>query len=236
MSNNSWFEKLLKPKKKEEKIVADEKKKEEKNEKKKEKGIVITIGRELGSGGRKVAKEVAKRLNLEYYDKEIITKAAKENGIDENLFKQVDESDLDSFWYEFSVNAYKKEKQAASYKEMAAADKLFMVQSDTIRDIAKKGGAVIVGRCATYILKNNSKKVFICANEKDRLERIEKSYNVDAAKAKEIMEISDKKRENYHTYYTNQNWKEKKNYDLVINTSEVGIEKAIEEVIKLAQK
>ena len=111
MSNNSWFEKLLKPKKKEaEKIVPCETKREEKkeNKNKKEKGIVITIGRELGSGGRKVAKEVAKRLNLEYYDKEIITKAAKENGIDENLFKQVDESDLDSFWYEFSVNAYEK--------------------------------------------------------------------------------------------------------------------------------
>ena len=114
MSNNSWFEKLLKPKKKEaEKIVPCETKREEKkeNKNKKEKGIVITIGRELGSGGRKVAKEVAKRLNLEYYDKEIITKAAKENGIDENLFKQVDEADLDSFWYEFSVNAYEKEEK-----------------------------------------------------------------------------------------------------------------------------
>ena len=118
---------------------------------------------------------------------------------------------------------------------MAAADKLFMVQSDAIRDIAQKGGAVIVGRCATYILKNNSKRVFICANEKDRLARIEKSYKVDPQKAKEIMEISDKKRENYHTYYTNQDWKDKKNYDLVINTSEIGIEKAIEEVIKLAK-
>ena len=238
MSNNSWFEKLLKPKKKEaEKIVPCETKREEKkeNKNKKEKGIVITIGRELGSGGRKVAKEVAKRLNLEYYDKEIITKAAKENGIDENLFKQVDEADLDSFWYEFSVNAYEKEEKTTSYKEMAAADKLFMVQSDAIRDIAQKGGAVIVGRCATYILKNNSKKVFICANEKDRLARIEKSYKVDPQKAKEIMEISDKKRENYHTYYTNQDWKDKKNYDLVINTSEIGIEKAIEEVIKLAK-
>ena len=85
------------------------------------------------------------------------------------------------------------------------------------------------------ILKNNSKRVFICANEKDRLARIEKSYKVDPQKAKEIMEISDKKRENYHTYYTNQDWKDKKNYDLVINTSETGIEKAIEEVIKLAK-
>lgn len=238
MSSNSWFEKLLKPKKKEaKKIVPCETKKEEKkeNKNKKEKGIVITIGRELGSGGRKIAKEVAKRLNLEYYDKEIITKAAKENGIDENLFKQVDEADLDSFWYEFSVNAYEKEEKTTSYKEMAAADKLFMVQSDAIRDIAKEGGAVIVGRCATYILKNNSKKVFICANEKDRIERIEKSYKVDPQKAKEIMEISDKKRENYHTYYTNQDWKDKKNYDLVINTSEIGIEKAIEEVIRLAK-
>ena len=85
------------------------------------------------------------------------------------------------------------------------------------------------------LLKNSWKRVFICGNEKDRLERIEKSYKVDAKKAKEIMENSDKKRENYHAYYTNQDWKDKKNYDLVINTSETGIEKAIEEVIKLAK-
>lgn len=233
MFKNTWFNKKAKLEKKmQEKVEKCEEKTKKSNEEKKEPNIVITIGRELGSGGRKIAKEVAKRLNLEYYDKEIITKAAKENGIDENLFKQVDEADLDSFWYEFSVGAYEKETNSSSYKEMTASDKLFMVQSDTIRNIAENGNAIIVGRCSTYILKNNSKRIFICAKEKDRLERIERTYKVNKEKAREIMEVSDKKRENYHAYYTNQDWKDEKNYDLVINTSETGIEKAIEKIIK----
>ena len=230
--NDSWFKKLFKTNLEGKQV---EKIKEEVNENENY-GVVITIGRELGSGGRKVAKKVAEKLKYKYYDKEIITKAAKESGIDEKLFNQVDESDLDSFWYEFSTEAYKKENTQTSFKEMMAADKLFMIQSDTIRDIAQKGNAVIVGRCATYILKDTSKRVFICADEKDRIERIKRSYEVSEEEAKKIIDISDKKRENYHSYYTNQNWKDKKNYDLVINTTEVGIEKAVELIIKLIEK
>lgn len=232
--NDSWIKKLFKTNSGEKQTENMEK--EEKNKIEEEKNrIVITIGRELGSGGRKVAKEVARRLGFDYYDKEIITKAAKQSGIDENLFKQVDEANLDSFWYEFSVDAYEKDEKKQTYKEMAASDKLFMLQSDAIRDFAKKGNCVIVGRCATYILKNKSKRIFICASENDRIERIKKSYKIDNKKAKYIMEQSDKKRENYHSYYTNQNWKDPSGYDLVINTSEIGLEKAIEKIIELSK-
>ena len=198
-------------------------------------GVVITIGRELGSGGRKVAKKVAEKLNFAYYDKEIITKAAKESGVDERLFKQVDDSNLDSFWFEFSTEAYKKDGNKPSLNEITAADKLFMIQSDAIREIAKKGNCVIVGRCATYILKDKSKRIFISADEKDRIERIKRSYKVSEKEAKEIMIESDKKRENYHSYYTNQNWKDEKNYNLYINTSETGIDGAVELIIKLIE-
>ena len=149
--NNSWIKKLFKTNLKKDNLKEN---KEEKNES----GIVITIGRELGSGGRKVAKEVAKKLNYDYYDKEIITKAAKKSGIDKALFNQVDEASLDSFWFEFSKEAYESNDKKTSFKEIAAADKLFMIQSDTIGEIAKKGSAVIVGRCSTYILKNESKR------------------------------------------------------------------------------
>ena len=167
--NDSWIKKLFKTNLEDKKIEKDSNNPNEQQENI-NKGVVITIGRELGSAGRKVAKEVAQKLNYKYYDKEIITNAAKQSGIDENLFSQVDESDLDSFWFEFSTDAYKKTNKNSSFKEMTAADKLFMIQSDTIREVASKGGCVIVGRCATYILKNSSKKVFICADEKDRIE------------------------------------------------------------------
>lgn len=226
-----WSKKLF-TKNKQEK---EENKKEIQNNENKEK-TVITIGRELGSGGRKIAKKVAEKLNYEYYDKEIITKAAKKSGIDKKLFSQVDEADLDSFWFEFSKKAYDKDEKKASFKEITAADKLFMIQSDTIREVAKNKGVVIVGRCATYILKNESKKIFICANEKERVERIRRLYKVTTEEAKDIMKKSDKKRENYHEYYTHQNWKEKTNYDLYINTSEIGIENAVKQIIDFVEE
>ena len=141
--NDSWIKKFFKTNSEEKQTENIEKEETNKIEEEKNR-IVITIGRELGSGGRKVAKEVAKRLGFDYYDKEIITKAAKQSGIDENLFKQVDEANLDSFWYEFSVDAYEKDEKKQTYKEMAASDKLFMLQSDSIRDFAKKGNCVIV--------------------------------------------------------------------------------------------
>ena len=198
--------------------------------------IVITIGREIGSGGRKVGKLLAAKLNIPFYDKQIITDSAKANGIDEELFKQVDEANLDSFWYEFSEEAYSKEENEHSFVQMTAQDKLFMIQSDTIRRIAEKGSAVIVGRCSTYILKNNSFKVFITADMDDRIERVMRYYKVDKDKAKQMIVKSDKKRENYHSYYTNQNWKDKENYDLYLNTTKEGIDGAVEKIIKKINK
>ncbi len=197
-----------------------------------EEKIVITIGREVGSGGRKVGKLLAAKLNIPFYDKQIITDSAKANGIDEDLFKQVDEANLDSFWYEFSEEAYSKEDNENTFVQMAAQDKLFMIQSDTIRKVAEKGSCVIVGRCSTYILKNNSFKVFITADMDDRIERVMRYYKVDKDKAKQMIIKSDKKRENYHSYYTNQNWKEKENYDLYLNTTKEGIDGAVEKIIK----
>ena len=201
-----------------------------------EEKIVITIGREIGSGGRKVGKLLAATLNIPFYDKQVITDSAKANGIDEELFKQVDEANLDSFWYEFSEEAYSKEENENSFVQMAAQDKLFMIQSDTIRKIAEKGSAVIVGRCSTYILKNNSFKVFVTADMDDRIERVMRYYKVDKDKAKQMIVKSDKKRENYHSYYTNQNWKDKENYDLYINTTKEGIDGAVEKIIKRIKK
>ena len=201
-----------------------------------EEKIVITIGREIGSGGRKVGKLLAAKLNIPFYDKQVITDSAKANGIDEELFKQVDEANLDSFWYEFSEEAYSKEENENSFVQMAAQDKLFMIQSDTIRKIAEKGSAVIVGRCSTYILKNNSFKVFVTADMDDRIERVMRYYKVDKDKAKQMIVKSDKKRENYHSYYTNQNWKDKENYDLYINTTKEGIDGAVEKIIKRIKK
>ena len=111
-----------------------------------------------------------------------------------------------------------------------------MIQSDVIRSIAKKGNAVFVGRCASYILKGAAKKVFITASFDDRVKRIEKRYKLNESDAASLIDIADKKREKYYDYYTNTKWNAPENYDLVIDVSEVGIDGAVEKIVKLMQE
>lgn len=196
-------------------------------------GPVITIAREFGSGGREIAEKVAKKLDFKFYDKEQIVKAAKENGIDTDLFEQVDEKRMDKFWFTVSKMAYDIPSDDNSFDSKVSNDKMFMIQSDAIRALAKKGNAVFVGRCASYILRNKAKKIFIIAEMEDRIKRIEKRYKLSKDDAKHLIITADKKREKYYDYYTNSKWNDVKNYDLVINVSETGIDGAVEKIVKL---
>ena len=199
-------------------------------------GPIITIAREFGSGGREIGIKVAEKLNYKFYDKEEIVKNAKENGIDTELFEQLNEKSMDSFWFKLSPLAYDMPKDADSYEQKVSNDKMFMIQSDVIRSIAKKGNAVFVGRCASYILKGAAKKVFITASFDDRVKRIEKRYKLNESDAASLIDIADKKREKYYDYYTNTKWNAPENYDLVIDVSEVGIDGAVEKIVKLMQE
>lgn len=198
-------------------------------------GPVITIAREFGSGGREIAEKVAKKLDFKFYDKEQIIKVAKESGIDTDLFEQVDENSMDKFWFTVSKMAYDIPNDENSFETKVSNDKMFMIQSDAIRSLAKNGNAVFVGRCASYILKNRAKKIFIIAEMKDRIKRIEKRYKLNEIEARKLIEVADKKREKYYDYYTNSQWNDMKNYDLVINVSEMGIDGAVEKIVKLVK-
>lgn len=196
-------------------------------------GEIITIAREFGSGGREIALKVAEKLNYKFYDKESIVNAAKENGIDTELFSQVDEKNMDDFWFKVSPMAYDIQEETNSFEQKVSNDKMFMIQSDTIRKLAENGGVVFVGRCASYILKNKAKKVFVVADINDRITRVKKRYNLSDNEAKKLIEVADKKREKYYDYYTNSKWNDVKNYDLIINVSENGIDKAVEKIVSL---
>lgn len=198
-----------------------------------ENGAIITIAREFGSGGREVALKVAEKLNYRFYDKESIVNVAKENGIDTELFSQVDEKNMDDFWFKVSPLAYDIQEETDSFEQKVSNDKMFMIQSDTIRKLAENGGVVFVGRCASYILKNKAKKVFVVADINDRIARVKKRYNLSDNEAKKLIEVADKKREKYYDYYTNSKWNDVKNYDLIINVSENGIDKAVEKIVSL---
>lgn len=201
-----------------------------------ETGPIITIAREFGSGGREIALKVAEKLNYKFYDKEEIVKNARENGIDTELFEQLNEKSMDSFWFKLSPLAYDMPKDADSYEQKVSNDKMFMIQSDVIRNIAKKGNAVFVGRCASYILKNSAKKVFITASLEDRVQRIEKRYKLDKNDAIALIKSADQKREKYYDYYTNTRWNAPENYDLVIDVSETGIDGAVDKIVELMKE
>ena len=193
-------------------------------------GPVITIAREFGSGGREIAIEVAKKLGIKFYDKERIVNVAKDSGVDVELFNQIDEKSMDKFWFTVSKMAYDIPNDSDSFEQKVNNDKMFMIQSDTIRMLEKKGSAVFVGRCASYILKNSAIKVFISANFEDRVKRIVNRYNVKKDEAEKLIKVADEKREKYYDYYTNSKWNDVKNYDLVINVSDVGIDGAVEKI------
>lgn len=234
----SFFEKIFGSKKqtnetKKQHVTQDKKVNEE--VKTEPTGPVITVAREFGSGGREIAEKVSKKLGYEFYDKEQIVKAAKEKGIDTDLFEQVDESHMDKFWFTVSKMAYDIPSDSNSFDIKVSNDKMFMIQSDAIRELAKKGNAVFVGRCASYILRNKAKKVFIIAEMDDRIKRIEKRYKLSEDEAKLLIETADKKREKYYDYYTNSKWNDVNNYDLVINVSDTGIDGAVDKIIKFVK-
>ncbi len=199
-------------------------------------GPIITIAREFGSGGREIAEKVANKLKFKFYDKEEIIKTAKENGIDTKLFEQVNEKNMDSFWFNVSPLSYDIQEDTDSFEQKVNNDKMFMIQSDTIREIAKKGNVVFVGRCASYILKNDATKIFITAKMEDKIERIKKRYNLSKEESIKLIELANQKREKYYDYYTNTKWNAPENYDLIIDVSETGIEGAVNKIIKYVEK
>lgn len=198
-------------------------------------GEIITIAREFGSGGREIAMKVAEKLGYKFYDKESIVNSAKEKGIDTELFSQVDEKSMDEFWFKVSPLAYDIQEDTDSFEQKVSNDKMFMIQSDTIRELAKNGGVVFVGRCASYILKNTAKKIFVVANMEDRVTRIKKRYKLSEKDARKLIKVADQKREKYYDYYTNSKWNDEKNYDLVIDTSKMGIDGAVGKIVALVK-
>ncbi len=198
-------------------------------------GEIVTIAREFGSGGREIATKVAERLGYRFYDKESIVNVAKENGIDTKLFSQIDEKNMDEFWYKVSPMGYDVPLETDSFEQKVSNDKMFMIQSDTIRELAKNGGVVFVGRCASYILKGVAKKIFITANYSDRVTRISERYNLSKKKSEKLIRVADKKREKYYDYYTNSKWNDVNNYDLVINTSDSGIAGAVDKIVEFVR-
>ena len=189
---------------------------------------IITISREFGTGARLIGREVAALLSYGYYDRALIEMAAERSGLSEEFIERTEEKASNSFLFNLATAAYLASDITAEYT-VPVNDRAFMVQSDVIRDIARTGNGVIVGRCADYVLKDHPQllRVFIYANKEDRINRIVNEYGQDPKNAESVLNKIDKGRANYHKFYTGTPWRSLDNYDLCLNTSTIGIQGAV---------
>lgn len=187
---------------------------------------IITISRQYGSGGRYVAKKLAEKLGIPYYDNEIITMAAKESGYSENMFEKAEQLSSHSLLY--SVSMYGA--TTGMYGSMPLSDKIFLIQSDIIKKCAEKGPCVIVGRCADYILQDypNVLNFFLYSDIDSRAKRVEAYYNCDENNIKDYILKRDKKRAAYYNYYATNRWGSTENYHMSVNVDAVGIDGCVD--------
>lgn len=193
---------------------------------------VITIGRQFGSGGRAIGRLVAEKLGIPFYDKEIIKHIAQESGLSHEILDDYDEKPTNSFLYSLSLGAYTYGNSITGIPEMPMSDKIFVIQSDVIKNLAKQGPCVIVGRCAESILKDEADylSVFIHADFDSRIRRVAEYDNISHDEAAERIRKTDKKRASYHNYYSELKWGSATSYDLCIN-SKIGIENAAKLIV-----
>ena len=200
--------------------------------------LVITIGRECGSAGRLIGQKLAADLGGKCYDKELLTLAAKNSGLCEELFKTHDEKPTSSFLYSLVMDTYSLGYNTSAYMDMPINHKIFLAQFDTIKKLAEEESCVIVGRCADYALADypNTVSVFICGDEEDKIHHLMERHNVDEAKAKDIMIKTDKRRASYYNYYSSKRWGSCKSYDMCISSSAVGYDGAVDIIKEFAKK
>ncbi len=184
----------------------------------------ITIGRQLGSGGKKIAQLLAEEFNCKLFDSEILSLAAKESGFTEKLFKSHDEHH--GRLHNLIFNKIPNIGHGNYYNEQVSQGSLFEFQSDVIRHEADKGPSIFVGRCADYILREQERlvSVFVYADIEDRVQNIAIRSNYSKEEARKFIKQEENRRARFYNYYTGQKWGDKEFYDICINSSRLGIE------------
>ena len=196
--------------------------------------FVVTIGRQYGSGGKIIGEKLAKALGIPFYDKELLTEAARKSGICQEMFESNDEKPTSSLLYSLVMGTYSGDSLPLNHK-------LFLAQFDAIRSLADKGSCVIIGRCADYALEDykNVINVFIHAKMEDRIDRAVAQYGIDINKAEDIIIKTDKKRASYYNFYSSKKWGNVDNYDITVDSSVLGIDdtvKLLKEFVELKMK
>ena len=193
---------------------------------------VITIARGFGSGGRTIGKMLAKRLNIDYYDMELLRLASEESGINIELFNQADEHVKTGFFKRYN-RSFGERLVSPSSMDFTSDDNLFNYQAKIIRDLAAKQNCVIIGRCADYLLREQEGvvRLYFYADRDICIQTVTDLYGIHPKEAADRVESVDRSRAAYYKYYTGGNWDDETNYDLCINTGKIGFEKAVDVVV-----
>lgn len=187
---------------------------------------VITIGRQFGSGGREIGEMVAEYFGIKCYDKDLLSRAAKESGFCEEMIKNHDEKPTNSFLYNLVMDTYSFGYNSSSFVDMPISHKVFLAQFDTIKKVADEGPCVIVGRCADYALadRKNVLHLFIYGDEETKIKFVMNKYNLTESKARDMIIKKDKQRQSYYNYYSSKKWGRADSYDLCINSGVLGFD------------
>lgn len=197
--------------------------------------MVITIARQYGSGGRTIGGMLAKRLNIHYYDKELMKLASEDSGINEALFVNADEHlESRNIFDKLVHNVYHGELLPPDDSDFVSSQNLFNYQAKIIKELAEQEACVIVGRCADFVLKDydNVLSVFIHAPHEYCMEQAAlKNGGLSLKELEKLIAKTDKKRADYYKYYTGREWTDARNYDLCLDSSKLGFDRCVEEIV-----
>lgn len=197
------------------------------------KSKILTINREFESAGNEIAQAVAEKLGIPYYDRFLITNVAEEMGYTQETAEKLDEKPISRFQL--------SESQAAFFYTSPSTPaptgvKIAQAQFDLIRKIAEEGPCVIVGRCAGYILQEAKKDVvsiFIHGGVENRTKRTMEALKLSEAQATKVLKQTDKSRKAYHQNYTGLDWNDPDQYDMILNTDKISIDKCVDLICDL---
>lgn len=189
---------------------------------------IITIARGFGSGGRTIGKMLSEDLGIKYYDKDLIRLASEESGINERFFGLVDEKLKGSFIRKGGV--YKGDLISPDSSEFTSDQNLFNYQAKIIKQLADKEPAIIVGRCADYILRERDDviRVFIYSDMATAVRNVVEMYGVNEKEARRMIEKTDRERSEYFRHYTGLDWENAKNYNLCLDTSRLSYDECVD--------
>lgn len=195
--------------------------------------VVITIARQYGSGGKTIGEMLADRLGVHFYNKELMKLASEDSGISEALFVNADEKVKNTRLFKIAQNVYSGELIPPESDDFTSTDNLFNYQAKIIRKLAEEESCVIVGRCADFVLKDydNVLSVFVHAPHDFCMEQAAKKHSMSARELDKFIQKTDKHRAEYYKYHTGREWTDARNYDLCLDSSKLGFERCVDEII-----